>query len=239
MPAAPHLRSVLEAGLDLLFPPRCVACGRFGEPLCAPCAAGLPPATGEGRCPNCAAAWDGPLNCPRCLGWVLEGASAAFEMDGPARRVVHGLKYRRVRPLVPLMARHMQPLRTLRSFDVAYAVPLHRSRVRDRGFNQAELLLAELQWPAGPGTLARVRRTPTQVGQHLQERRRNVDGAFAYEGPPLSGLRVALLDDVITSGATVNECARVLLDAGARAVVAFAFARASYDPGDTTRAPLD
>lgn len=189
------------------------------------------PATGPGRCPNCAAAWGEPLNCPRCLAWqALDGATAAFEMEGAARRAVHGLKYGRVRGLAPAMARHMAKLREVRPFDAAYAVPLHATRMRDRGFNQAEALLRQLDWAPGPGNLRRVRRTKTQVGQGVRERRANVSGAFAYQGPPLDGLTIALLDDVVTTGATVDACAAELKAAGARAVVALAFARASYDP---------
>lgn len=116
------------------------------------------------------------------------------------------------------------------SFDASFPVPLHRSRLRERGFNQSELLLRELPLPAPSPGLVRVRRTDRQVGQRLNERRSNVAGAFAYSGPGLAGLRVALLDDVVTTGATAQECALVLRDAGAREVWVVAFARASYDP---------
>lgn len=238
MAVPPLLRDLGGRALDLLYPERCVSCGRFGTLVCAPCTAALAPATGPGRCPNCAAAWADPNNCPRCITWnAIDGASAAYEMRGTARRIVHGLKYRRARGLAPLMAASMAPLREARAFDAAYAVPLHVSRLRDRGFNQSQLLLDALAWPAGPGTLRRRRKTATQVGQHLTERRRNVSEAFTFEGPSLAGMTVALVDDVITTGATVNECARVLRDHGARHVVAIAYARANYDP--SAPAPLD
>jgi ComF family protein len=235
----PGWRALAGRAVDLLYPPRCVACGRFGVLLCSSCEGAMRPATGAGRCPHCSAAWAEPLNCPRCLAWqALDGVSAAFEMEGAARRAVHGLKYGRVRDLAPAMARHMAKLREVRPFDVAYAVPLHASRLRDRGFNQAEVLLRELDWPVGPGALQRVRRTGTQVGQGVRERRANVAGAFAYDGPALDGLTVALVDDVVTTGATADACAAALKAAGARAVVAIAFARASYDPA-SGRPPRD
>jgi competence protein ComFC len=128
------------------------------------------------------------------------------------------------------MAEFVAPLKDAIPFDVAFAVPLHRSRMRRRGFNQSQLILDELGWATGAGSLQRVRNTETQVGMREGERRSNVSDAFAYKGPALNGLTVALLDDVVTTGATVNECAQVVRSHGARAVYAFAFARASYDP---------
>ncbi|MGI8925919.1 MAG: phosphoribosyltransferase family protein [Tepidiformaceae bacterium] len=214
----------------LLYPARCAGCGRFGAALCGPCAAAMEPATGPGRCPMCSARWLGTHNCSRCFSWdALDGAVAAFEMTGTARQVVHGLKYGWVTALGLVMATHMEPLRVLRPFDVALPVPLHRSRQRRRGFNQAELLMERLGWPVPAGTLVRQRNTRTQVGLAHRQRRGNVAGAFVYRGATLAGLRVALIDDVVTTGATMNECARVLKEAGARRVFALSFARASYD----------
>jgi ComF family protein len=161
---------------------------------------------------------------------------AVAEMTGPARQVVHGLKYLGVRPLAAVMAERMATLLATGAFDVAAPIPLHASRVRVRGFNQAELLLQRLNWPVAEGALRRVRRTRTQVGLRQQERRKNVDGAFVYEGARLDGLRVVLVDDVVTTGATADECAAVLKEQGARSVVVAAFARASYMPG--SNAPL-
>jgi ComF family protein len=183
------------------------------------------------RCPNCLGLWEGGGSCPRCFPWeALDGAAAAVDMEGAARRVVHGLKYRGIRALAALMAGAMEPLAASHPVDAVLAVPLHRSRLRSRGFNQAEVLLDRLGWPVAEGRLVRRRKTSTQVGLRLRERRTNVAGAFSYAGPPLNGLRLGLVDDVITTGATANECARVLRDHGARSVTAFAFARANYDP---------
>lgn len=151
-------------------------------------------------------------------------------MDGVGRHVIHGLKYRRIEALAAVMAERMQPLRRRHPFDVAVAVPLHGSRQNERGFNQAELLLAASGWPRATGSLQRTRKTRTQVGLHSRDRRRNVGGAFRYDGEPLAGLDVVLVDDVVTTGSTADECAAVLKDAGARSVRAFAFARASYEP---------
>jgi ComF family protein len=193
---------------------------------------------GPGRCGFCSAAWDGDGNCPRCFHLnALEGARAAFEMSGTARRLVHALKYRFYRDTAPAMVSLMQDLPDNLQVDTFFAVPLHRSRQKSRGFNQSELLLARAGWsPTGAG-LNRVRRTERQVGSGFRERRVNVGGAFAYSGPRLDGLTVAIVDDVITTGATVAECAAVLKDAGARHVWALAFARASYS--FATTGPID
>ena len=222
---------IANAALDLVYPKRCVACGRFGLLLCPPCAAEMEPAYGApGRCPMCHGAWAGPLNCPRCTHWdALDGGFAAFEMAGPARKAVHALKYGGVREVAGVIARVMEPMRSAAPFELSFPVPLHRSRVRSRGFNQADLILGSLGWPAARGQLRRNRKTRTQVGLHLRERRTNVSGAFSYAGPELTGKDVALIDDVITTGATANECAKVLRDHGARRVWVFAFARASHE----------
>jgi ComF family protein len=225
------IRAAAARVLELLYPERCINCGEFGDLLCEACERHLEPATGVGRCRHCSARFDGTDNCPRCIALQqLEGIRAAFEMDGAARNVVHALKYRGVRPFAQRMADHVTPLRQATPFDIAFAVPLHRSRLRSRGFNQSQLILDALEWPMGAGSLRRVRKTETQVGLREGERRSNVSGAFAYDGPALTGLTVAVLDDVVTTGATVNECAAVLREHGARAVYAFAFARASYNP---------
>ena len=158
----------------------------------------------------------------------LEGIRAAFEMAGAARQLVHALKYRYYRAAAPRMAEMMSGLNAELAVDRYFAVPLHRSRLKERGFNQSALLLEKTGWRPAAGGLVRVRRTDRQVGQAFGERRSNVADAFAYSGPRLDGLTVALVDDVVTTGATVTECANVLKDAGARAVWAFAFARASY-----------
>jgi ComF family protein len=199
----------------------------------------MAPATGAGRCPFCSARWAGELNCPRCATLQnLEGVRSAFEMEGAARALVHGLKYEGIRSAAEAMASVMRQVLESVEIDGLYPVPLHSSRQRQRGFNQAESLLDHLGATPGPGRLQRIRRTSTQVGLHLGERRENVAGAFAYEGPSLAGLTLAVLDDVVTTGATANECAAALRDAGARHVYALSFARASYTPGSATL-PLD
>ena len=157
-------------------------------------------------------------------------------MEGVTRKLVHALKYGRVRAVAPLMSAEMATLRTAAPFDLAIPVPLHRSSFRRRGFNQSDELLKGLDWPSESAWLHRVRRTGSQVLQaDAAARRTNVAGAFTYSGPPLDGKVVAVVDDVITTGATVNECAIVLRAHGARSVVAVAYARASPRLGGKLR----
>ncbi len=233
------LRQLLSSAVDLVYPARCVGCGAFNHILCPDCETAMIPATGPGRCLFCSAEWDeSSTNCPRCFHMQsLDGVRATFEMSGPARGLVHELKYRYVRAAAPVMAHHMRALSDETPFDIALAVPLHPSRYRHRGFNQAGEILHALEWPVAPGRLHRVRRTERQVGMDMSERRSNVAGAFAYRGDPLDGLTVAVIDDVVTTGATANTCAQVLRDHGARHVYALAFARKSYDP--TTTFPIN
>lgn len=225
-------RRLLRLAIDLLYPPQCVGCGRWGTMLCAACLARADAERPASRCANCDAWWEAAGFCPRCLPLrQLDGIRAAFEYTGVARRAVHELKFRFVRALAAPMAAAMAERLALDRFDAVVPVPVHRSRERWRGFNQAAELARRLPLPPVPGRLYRARRTRPQVGLPAAERRRNVAGAFVYEGSPLDGLRLALVDDVVTSGATVDECAAVLREAGAVSVTAVAFARASYRTG--------
>jgi len=218
---------------DLLYPLRCAGCGRFDIALCAECLDSMERATDGLRCAFCRARWEGDGNCPRCMHMHdLEGIRAAFEMAGPARSMVHSLKYGGYRAVAPTMGAFLSGLSGDLQVDRWFSVPLHGSRVKERGFNQSELLLKAAGWHGAEG-LERSRKTDRQVGQHLGQRRANVEGAFVYHGPRLDGLAVGLVDDVVTTGATVAECARVLRDAGARRIWVVAFARASYREAET------
>lgn len=225
------LRRIASSALDLLYPERCVGCAAFGRSLCDRCEAKLIPLGAEARCPMCAARWENGGNCSRCFHLQqIDSIRAAFEMEDVPRAIVHGLKYRGIRSLAAPMARFMTPLTAAHPGAAWFPVPLHRSRLRSRGFNQADLLLRELRIAAHEGgRLLRERKTERQVGRRGRERQENVRGAFAYRGEPLDGVTAVLVDDVVTTGATVAECAKALRDHGARHVYVVAFARASYD----------
>lgn len=149
--------------------------------------------------------------------------------------MIHAFKYDRrthlARPLALLMLEQSaDSLRQLQP-DLIIPVPLHRSRLRERGFNQAVLLGKKLSCQLGVplhiATLKRIRYTEPQIELSAAERQLNVKGAFSVIDPALvTGKRIVLLDDVMTTGSTLNECAKALKTAGADLVIATTVARA-------------
>jgi competence protein ComFC len=142
----------------------------------------------------------------------------------------YGRKVSLGKPLGRLMARGCQEFLEASQIDLILPVPLHSKRLRWRGFNQSLLLARQVsrmyEAPVDPFLLYRNRETPPQTQLTEEERRKNVRGAFAINaGRTLKDRRVLLVDDVYTSGATVNECSRVLVRAGAREVYVLTLAR--------------
>jgi ComF family protein len=174
--------------------------------------------------------------CGHCRRGVFgfEQARSFGAYDGGLRDILQHFKYRGFRPLArPLGDRLAQALERFSdtSWDLILPVPLHRNRERQRGFNQASLLAKRVGRLSGTRLgdkdCVRVRDTPPQAGLRAAERRKNVKGAFAVPRPErVRGLRVLLVDDVMTTGATADACARALLDAGVRRVSVLSLARA-------------
>ncbi len=185
--------------LDLIFPPRCGGCDRYGTAWCPACAAGVRPV---------------PVS-------TLDGIPlvAAGRLEGPLQRAIHTYKYRPRPQLATVLA---QPLR--RAIEAAGVplpaltfVPLHPRRHRERGFNQAERLAAELSRELGAPVLrglTRVRATPAQVGLSQAERRVNLLGAFQWSAAQRPPPGLGLVDDVCTTGATLTAASRAVTEAG-------------------------
>ncbi len=182
------------------------------------------------------------LYCGLCLqgAFVFEQARSFGRYEGVLRNLIHHLKYDGFRPLARPLGNHLasavQRLDAA-SFDLVLPVPLHSKRQRRRGFNQAALLAAELSkacgYRMGAADCVRVRDTRPQMGLRAAERQRNVAGAFEVPRPErLHSRRLLLVDDVITTGATVNACAQTLLDAGAGRVSVVTLARAHPEDAD-------
>ncbi|MCL6429788.1 MAG: ComF family protein [Anaerolineae bacterium] len=228
---------LLASLLDLLFPPRCAGCGQSGSWLCSACLAEIswirPPI-----CPLCGEGLTGEGRCPRMEHHpeLLDGLRSAAWHAGPLRFALHRLKYRGQRVLAdPVGAILVQGWRR-EPFpaDVVIPVPLHPARLRERGYNQAALLARRLCMAVGlpldERSLRRIRQTPPQVDLRAAERRQNVRGAFSYTGPPLEGRAICLIDDICTTGATLEACAAALREAGAAQVWAYTVARPRYHP---------
>jgi len=153
--------------------------------------------------------------------------------DGPIREAIHALKYEGksflAKPLVGLLNR-AYPFMDYGSYDLLVPVPLHPKRLRERGFNQALVLARAIGRREGvPCTgfvLRKTRPSAPQIHLSPEERQKNVKGSFAVADPAkVRGKRVLLIDDVMTTGSTVNECARELSKAGAARVDVFTMAR--------------
>ncbi len=221
---------------DLLLPNRCLGCGQGGEPLCAACAANLPTQTGF-TCVGCSGPSYVGEPCHRCQPTsALSGLWVAGAYDHPVvAAAVRQLKYGGVRTLAqPLASLAVRFLRAhvavahpqLLQFDAVVAVPLHRRRQLERGFNQAELIAdavaKELGLPTAHPCLQRVRYRRPQVELKAAQRRSNLTDAYRAAAAPS---RVLLLDDVASTGSTLQAAAAALKAAGAQQVWGLVVAR--------------
>lgn len=216
--------------LDLLFPPSCGVCGAGGSFLCDACRRRLPEAVPP-RCLRCWIPCPRPV-CPDCSASSLDGARTPFVFEGGARTLVHQLKFEYLHALAEPMAELLVGFLLTQSLpvDLVVPVPLHRRRSLRRGFNQSELLARGVAGRLGleldARSLRRRRNTPPQLQADDRPRReQNVRGAFTCRST-LNGRSVLLVDDVLTTGATLRECAATLKASGAAQVYALAFCRA-------------
>jgi ComF family protein len=227
------LTRVGQAVLEVLFPSRCVGCGAYGSFLCQACQAELP-RTRPPRCPICWQPQRGEAPCSRCRQErpAFQGARSLYIYEGAAREAVRALKYKYIsalaQPMAELMARYLEEEDI--EADLLVAVPLYGRRQRLRGYNQSALLARELSRLCGLSLaergLARRRNTPPQARSvDAEARKRNVADAFEADCRMVEGKRVLLIDDVMTTGATLSACALALREAGAESVWAITFAR--------------
>ena len=219
--------------LDLLFPRWCVGCGREGDFICPSCLKSLPRIMPP-LCPKCGRPQSSVMLCPGCLGWQAEidGIRSPFRFDGAIRQAIHELKYRNLRALAVLLAQLLDDYLASSPVpgEVLVPVPLHQKRLRERGYNQSRLLAQELgkltNLPVVDDCLIRQRHAPPQARTPtVDERRSNVADAFFCRDRRLQDKQVLLIDDVSTSGATLDACARVLKEAGATSVWGLVLAR--------------
>ena len=247
-------RSVARGFLDLVFAPICLGCdewipaGRSERLVCRVCWSRMHdiPFPRCDRCWSPKPASPHPIpvreSCPTCdtLPPAVRSVRSAFVLDGSSRQLAHALKYGGWKAVAGPMADRMSnlsfPLEVTEEVELVAPVPLSAVRLRERGYNQAELLAASfagrMGWRMLPELLERTRSTRTQTTLHPDERRANVAGAFRVPdrmGHEIHRQHVVLVDDVWTTGATAVSCAEELLAAGARAVSVVTFGRALPD----------
>ena len=229
------LNQLKTAFLDLLLPLRCLGCGREGDLICPSCRQSLP----RMRLPLCqrcgATVGEGNL-CHSCVNnpLTIDSIRSVFLFQGTIRQAILQLKYKHLKavvlPLSQLLAEYLgsHPLKG----EVLVPVPLNPKRLRERGYNQASLLAKELGrlvgFPVEDDALVRVKDSAPQArAGSAVERRRNVQDAFAcYQ--PLEGKQILLVDDVCTTGATLDACAIALKAAGAGSVWGLTVAREMF-----------
>lgn len=219
--------------IDWMFPPSCAGCEKFGFRWCEECQAKTE-IVSPNVCVYCERDLPSNRTCLHCteinpninqmLVWGLH--------TGPLRQALHKLKYQRDIGLGEMLANHL--IRRLSDLaihiDVVVPVPLGQTRFRQRGYNQASLLARPISLanrvPYRPGAIKRVRDTRTQVGLSVRERRENMAGAFKADPKQVSGKTILLVDDVMTTGATMESAASALKYAGAHFIVGIALAKA-------------
>jgi len=215
----------MQRFIDMLLPAACPACGAEGSAPCAECERLI------GR--RLAEPAGAPIGLPTAMPVGLAQLEWCSSFGGPARACLHALKYdgerRLAGPLGRLMARRWRAVGI--GGDVLVAVPVHAARRRERGFDQAELLAHEAGLALGLPVVAALRRAARTTAQHALgrgARAGNVGHAFAVDPalrPAVAGKWPVLIDDVVTTGATISACAEALYEAGARAVSGLSLAR--------------
>ncbi len=235
------MRAFIKSLIDLVLPPRCHLCSSqiaSSEPhlLCPSCFSGVT-FIGPPFCIKCgipfASQTDESHLCGRCLAGAAAytTARALCTFSGSIKTAIHAFKYQNktylAKTMIGLMERNPLPL-IMDQYDRLVPVPLHRNRLRQRGYNQSLLLAREISCryrvPVDDRILKRARDSVPQVELTGAEREKNVKGVFSLAGDPAER-SVLLVDDVFTTGATVDECARVLLKGGAKRVDVFTVAR--------------
>jgi len=233
MNVLPQVAKLKGLARDLLFPQWCIGCGKEEGFICSSCCCLLPRIMPP-LCPRCGKPQPSGILCPGCVSWQAEidGIRSPFRFDGIIRQAIHQLKYKNLRALAVPLAKFLQDYLVTNPVpgEVLVPVPLHQKRLRERGYNQSSLLAQELgkliNLPVADNCLIRQKHAPPQArSSSVDDRRSNVADAFACRDQRLKDKRVLLIDDVSTSGATLDACAGTLKAAGATSVWGLVLAR--------------
>ncbi len=225
---------LIWVAVDWLYPPRCAGCQEFGHRWCKTCQEKTT-LVKENQCVYCGRNLMENQQCVDCVGKTtnLNQIFVWGEHEGPLRLALHQLKYRRDVGLGEALSNNLVELLKVKKVmaDIVVPVPLGRKRHRDRGYNQSALLARPLALalglPYSSRALKRKRDTRTQVGLSIEQRRKNVEGAFEAKLGLVAGKKVLLVDDVMTTGATMNAAGQALKQAGATEIIGLTMARAS------------
>ena len=224
------------SGFDWLYPPQCGGCGKAGKRWCGDCIGSvqliIPPV-----CPICGKKQKANKVCEDCAGashaYTAIRSWAAYQ--GPLRRAIQRLKYHRDIAMGEILARPLVGFlgKLAWHVDLIAPVPASLARLKERGYNQVSLLARPLglglELPYLPNALLKVRDTRTQVGLSAKERQENVRGVFRADQRLVKDRTVLVVDDVTTTGSTLEECAQALKGAGACQVYGLTLARSMID----------
>ena len=225
-------RQIWEQFTNLLFPPRCGGCGTAGRLWCETCRATIMPVEPP-WCEKCGEPNTPARLCSKCRAQPLqiEQIRSVALFVGPLRQGIHRFKYEKLSSLAdPFGAMLTDYWRANQlTADWLIPVPLHPSRERDRGYNQSNLLAQRLAAQVGVPVISkglrRTRVTAVQMELNAAQRKENVSGAFACDDQRVRGARVIVIDDVCTTGATLEACAVAVLKTGAASVMGLTLAR--------------
>jgi competence protein ComFC len=233
----------LWALLDWIFPPFCVHCQKIGYEICPECWNDIPRLSSAHTCSRCGKQIVKGQTCRACrdLPPAYDQLKSWSNYDETVREMVIGIKYQRrlglVRYLTPALADLIRNWQI--DVDVMAPVPLGEKRLRERGYNQADLiakpLAKTLHIPYRPPALRRVRETRSQVGLDAEERRVNLISAFKADPEICRDQSFLILDDIATTGATLDACAAALREAGAKNVFCITVARTNLSPNSNPK----
>jgi ComF family protein len=205
-----EIRHLFDACIDLIFPPRCAGCGRVDYVWCEQCQLNLASIPIE------------PIINDTIP--FMEFVASTGLHDGLLKEAVQGIKYGNVKLLGEELGKRLAECVQTQDWtiDTMIPVPLHETRLKQRGYNQAQVLCeyaaTQLEIPCVPQALKREIYSQSQVGLSAEERKKNVENVFSAKSDLVSNRSIIIVDDVCTTGSTLSECAKVLLDAGARQV---------------------
>jgi len=221
-----------------ILPQRCILCSASDAThggMCARCSQEMPWHNQTPQCPQCAAPTNGGQLCGHCLSAppAFDSVHALFRYEYPADRLLHRFKYQHMLAMAEMFASQiMTRLPRAALPDLIIPMPLHRDRLKERSFNQsteiARIVASQLKLPMDYESCQRIRLTAPQASLPLKDRAKNIKGAFACQGS-LAGMHVAVIDDVMTSGASLHELAKTLKKAGASRVECWIVARTLAD----------